>query len=130
MRSARLLLAVAASVGILVTGCADGAAPTSAGRTDAGTPVAGTTAAATAGGSTSVSAEDLCGYLRGQLPTLRAIGSTVGAMANLTVNLYSWYEKRGAVPTGSEIDRQTQQECPDTRAEVLTLAGMDSFATL
>jgi hypothetical protein len=77
-----------------------------------------------------VSATEVCGYLRGQLPTLKAIGSEVGAMANLTVNLYSWYEKQGAVPTGREIDNQTRQECPDTRTEVLQISGMESFERL
>ena len=48
----------------------------------------------------SVSGADLCEYLAGQLPQLREIGSEVGAMANVTVNLYSWYEGQGAVPDG------------------------------
>ncbi|WP_421742878.1 hypothetical protein [Cellulomonas sp.] len=78
----------------------------------------------------SVSGADLCEYLAGQLPQLREIGSEVGAMANVTVNLYSWYEGQGAVPDGTEIDTLTQEECPEVGSEVLTLAGMDSFATL
>ena len=78
----------------------------------------------------SVSGADLCEYLSGQLPQLREIGSEVGAMANVTVNLYSWYEGQGAVPDGTEIDTLTEQECPEVGTEVLTLAGMDSFATL
>jgi hypothetical protein len=77
-----------------------------------------------------VSGAELCGYLQGRLPELKAIGSEVGAMANLTVNLYSWYEKRGAVPTGTEIDEQTTATCPDVRAEILKVAGIESFATL
>jgi hypothetical protein len=79
----------------------------------------------------AVSAGDLCGYLRGRLPVLRAIGSEVGRMGNLTVNLYSWYEKQGTVPpTGAQIDDQTKKECPDIRAELLKISGMRSFATL
>ncbi|GAA3466963.1 hypothetical protein [Nonomuraea roseola] len=77
-----------------------------------------------------MAAKDLCDYLRGQLPNLKSIGSEVGAMANLTVNLYSWYEKRGAVPSGIQIDTQLQQECPDVQTEVLKTAGIESFATL
>ncbi|ONI92839.1 hypothetical protein ALI22I_01580 [Saccharothrix sp. ALI-22-I] len=73
---------------------------------------------------------DVCEYLRGQIPTLEGIGSEVGAMANLTVNLYSWYEKQGAVPDGAQIDKQVQQECPDVAAQVYKLAGIKSFATL
>ncbi|MFI6324366.1 hypothetical protein ACIBG8_43060 [Nonomuraea sp. NPDC050556] len=80
--------------------------------------------------ATVVRAKDLCDYLQGRLPVLRAIGSEVGRMGNLTVNLYSWYEKQGAVPTGAQIDTQTQKECPDTRAELLKISGMQSFATL
>lgn len=131
MRNVRKSLFVAVCIGALLTACADGDAPESSGPADAGASGAATTAAApTSGGSTSVSAEDVCGYLRDQLPTLRAIGSEVGSMANLTVNLYSWYEKQGAVPTGSEIDEQTRQECPETRTEVLKMSGMESFARL
>jgi hypothetical protein len=32
-------------------------------------------------------------------------------MGNLAGNLYSWYEKQGAVLIGSEMDEQTQQAC-------------------
>lgn len=78
-----------------------------------------------------MSSAELCGYLQGRLPELKAIGSEVGAMANLTVNLYSWYEKRGAaVPTGTEIDEQMAATCPDVRAEIFKVAGIESFATL
>ncbi|MEW2146590.1 hypothetical protein AB0869_27635 [Micromonospora vinacea] len=77
-----------------------------------------------------MSAKEVCNYLDGQVPTLKGIGSETGAMANLTVNLYSWYEKQGPVPNGREIDDQTRQECPATRTEVLKLAGMESFERL
>ncbi|WP_421735384.1 hypothetical protein [Cellulomonas sp.] len=85
---------------------------------------------ATPEAESSVSGADLCEYLAGQLPQLREIGSEVGAMANVTVNLYSWYEDQGEVPDGTEIDTLTAQECPEVGTEVLTLAGMESFATL
>ncbi|QTE30930.1 hypothetical protein [Pengzhenrongella sicca] len=77
-----------------------------------------------------VSAAALCEYLTGELPDLRAIGSEVGVMANLTVNLYTWYESQGAVPSGTELDEMTQAECPDVGAEALTLAGLESFTAL
>ncbi|MEV1142890.1 hypothetical protein [Micromonospora sp. NPDC049799] len=101
-----------------------------------GGEAAGTTSAAATGAASSpsdasvVSAKDVCAYLDGRLPTLRDLGSEVGAMANLTVNLYSWYEEQGAVPTGREIDDQTRQECPAIRAEVLELSGMESSERL
>ncbi|MER5702213.1 hypothetical protein ABT023_09675 [Micromonospora sp. NPDC002296] len=120
---------------LALTACADGDAPEPPGAAAPGTPAAadaasGAAGSAPAGGSTPVSANELCAYLDGQLPTLRGIGSETGAMANLTVNLYSWYEKQGAVPTGRQIDDQTRQECPATRTEVLELAGMESFERL
>ena len=83
-----------------------------------------------AAASTDVSAAALCEYLTGQLPVLRAIGSKVGAGANLTANLFGWYDNQGAVPDGTRLDEQTKQECPDVGAEVLGLAGVASFTAL
>ncbi|MFG2007872.1 hypothetical protein ACGFNF_02210 [Micromonospora sp. NPDC048868] len=133
MRTIRMLAPTLCLV-FALTACADAGAPEPSGAT-AGTPAAADAASsaigsAPAGGATPVSAKEVCAYLDGQLPTLRGIGSETGAMANLTVNLYSWYEKQGAVPTGRQIDDQTRQECPATRTEVLELAGMESFERL
>jgi hypothetical protein len=89
-----------------------------------------TTGTAPAGTAAPVSGADVCQYLRGQIPTLEGIGSEVGAMANLTVNLYSWYEQQGAVPNGSQIDKQIGQECPEVATQVYKLAGITSFASL
>lgn len=72
----------------------------------------------------------LCEYLTGQLPDLRAIGSEVGAMANLTLGLFSWYDEQGALPVGTELDALTQEQCPEVGAEVLRLAGVESFTAL
>lgn len=52
------------------------------------------------------------------------------AMANLAGNLFSWYEKHNAIPDGIRLDEQTQAECPEVRAEVLKVAGFESFSTL
>ena len=93
-------------------------------------PSATSAPAAPAEGSPEVSAAALCEYLTGELPDLRAIGSEVGAMANLTVNLFTWYDEQGAVPKGTEIDALTQEECPEVGTEVLSLAGVESFAML
>ncbi|HWO63424.1 MAG TPA: hypothetical protein VNO31_25665, partial [Umezawaea sp.] len=105
--------------------------------TTSGTSASGNTPAATTradteptGGAAPASGADVCEYLRGQIPTLEGIGSEVGAMSNLTVNLYSWYEKKGAVPDGAQIDEQVAKECPDVAAQVYKLAGIKSFATL
>ncbi|WP_407343608.1 hypothetical protein [Pengzhenrongella phosphoraccumulans] len=51
-------------------------------------------------------------------------------MANVTANLFAWYDGQGAVPNGTELDTLTQEECPDVGAEVLTLAGIASFTAL
>lgn len=113
---------------LALTACteADAPEPAAAPDTTGSTSAAGS---APADGS-PVSAKDVCAYLDGQVPTLRGIGSETGAMANLTVNLYSWYEKQGPVPNGRDIDDQTSKECPATRTEVLKLAGMESFERL
>lgn len=98
--------------------------------TSTSTALPDTTGTASVGSAAPVSGADVCEYLRLQIPTLEGIGSEVGAMANLTGNLYSWYEKQGAVPDGSQIDKQTQQECPDVAAQVYKLTGITSFASL
>ncbi|MEU8286374.1 hypothetical protein AB0C01_18790 [Micromonospora sp. NPDC048905] len=133
MRTIRLLAPVVCVV-LAATACTDtdtpgpgAAAPNNPTATAAASSAAGS---APQGDSTPVSAKAVCAYLDGQLPTLKGIGSETGAMANLTVNLYSWYELQGPVPTGRQIDDQTRQECPATRTEVLKLAGMESFERL
>ncbi|WP_444949543.1 hypothetical protein [Micromonospora ureilytica] len=121
-------LAPALCLVLALTACteADAPEPAAAPDTTGSTSAAGS---APADGS-QVSAKEVCAYLEGQVPTLKGIGSETGAMANLTVNLYSWYEKQGPVPNGREIDDQTRKECPATRTEVLKLAGMESFERL
>ncbi|MCG5450952.1 MULTISPECIES: hypothetical protein [Micromonospora] len=121
-------LAPALCLMFALTACTEADAPEPAAAPD-------TTRSTSAAGSTpadgsAVSAKDVCAYLDGQVPTLKGIGSETGAMANLTVNLYSWYEKQGPVPNGRDIDDQTRKECPATRTEVLKLAGMESFERL
>ncbi|MGC4756836.1 hypothetical protein [Micromonospora trifolii] len=111
-----------------LTACTEADAPEPAAAPDT---TGSTSAAASAPADGSpVSAKEVCAYLDGQVPTLKGIGSETGAMANLTVNLYSWYEKQGPVPNGRDIDDQTRKECPATRTEVLKLAGMESFERL
>lgn len=128
------LIAPALCLVFALTACTNADAP-EPGAAAPGTPAASDAAPSAAGsaparGSNPVSAKEVCAYLDGQLPTLKGIGSETGAMANLTVNLYSWYEKQGPVPNGRQIDDQTRQECPAIRTEVLELAGMESFERL
>ncbi len=114
---------------LLVTACA-GTPTGSSPATPAPQGSSTAASAAPASSAASTSGADVCEYLRGQLPTLEGIGSEVGAMANLTTNLYSWYEKQGAVPDGAQIDKQVAEECPDVATRVYQLAGIKSFATL
>ncbi len=119
---------------IAAIGCAAALALAACGNTDAGGPATNDPSASAdespkAGGST-VSAKELCDYLESELPNLKAIGSQVGAMARLTVNLYNWYDKRGVTPNGAEMDQKTSKECPEIKAEVNKVAGIQSFATL
>jgi hypothetical protein len=126
-----MLCAVALSLAMLsLTACSDSGSPSNTATTTAGSPAADATGTAPAGGSKTVSAKTLCEYLSGQLPKLKAIGSEVGAMANLTGNLYSWYDGQGAVPDGNQMDEQTLKECPDVRTEVLKTAGVKTFMEL
>ncbi len=76
------------------------------------------------------STADVCGYLREQTAYLKGIGSETGAMAQLAIGLFTFYEKQGAVPDGTQIDEQTARECPDVAAEVLKAAGITSFSAL
>jgi len=124
------LLAPALCLALALTACANADAPETSADAAPDTATAPSAAGSAPAAGTAVPAKEVCAYLEGQLPTLKGIGSETGVMANLTVNLYSWYEKQGPVPSGRQIDDQTRQECPATRTEVLKLAGMESFERL
>ncbi|MEU8229670.1 hypothetical protein AB0C12_08690 [Actinoplanes sp. NPDC048967] len=124
-----VLLAVAGLAAVSITACDDqgaastaGAAPTARAASDAG----GKTAAA----GKTVSAAALCGYLKDNVGEWRAVGSEVGAMAQMTIGLFDFYDRNGAVPQGAEIDEKSKAECPDVRDEVLKAAGIESFTAL
>ncbi|MEH1026366.1 hypothetical protein V6W11_01285 [Micromonospora profundi] len=129
MRTIRMLAPVLC-LALALTACTDADAPETSGTAAPDTATAPSAAGSAPAAGTAVPAKEVCAYLEGQLPTLKGIGSETGVMANLTVNLYSWYEKQGPVPSGRQIDDQTRQECPATRTEVLKLAGMESFERL
>jgi hypothetical protein len=129
--SSTMLCAAALSLAALsLTACSDSGSPSNTGTPGAGPPAATATGTAPADGPKTVSAKALCDYLSGELPKLKAMGSEVGAMANLTGNLYSWYNGQGAVPDGNQMDEQTLKECPDVRTEVLKAAGVKTFMEL
>ncbi|MEV1328038.1 hypothetical protein AB0J20_00500 [Micromonospora costi] len=132
MTRARLVV-LACLASMVLAGCGDAGSPT-AGSPTAGSPSTGPAAtpaasATSAAGAASggVSAGELCDYLRGELPELRKEPGEIDAMARLATGLSGWYDERGAVPDGTQIDELTRDQCADVRAEVLKLAGVQSF---
>jgi hypothetical protein len=124
-----VLLAVAGLAAASITACDDPAA----GPTSGAAPAAQASADAggkTAAGGKTVSAEALCGYLKDNVATWKAVGSEVGAMAQMTIGLADFYDRNGAVPQGAEVDEKSKAECPDVRDEVLKAAGIQSFTSL
>ena len=97
-------------------------------------PTSPATATAQAGDapakSDTVSAAALCDYLRGELPKVQANGSELGAMAQLTVGLATFFSENGKVADGSVMDELTTKECPDVRSAALKAIGKGSFAEL
>ncbi len=91
-------------------------------------PTVATQAAAAAEGSAG--GEEVCAHLSKELPRIEAVGSEVGAMAQLTMSLAGFYETHDKVADGSALDAQTEKACPKVRAAMLKAAGMKSFADL
>lgn len=120
LRRTVLSVAIAALATVSIAACGDKTAPaeTSAPKAQA------------AADAKSVSAEDLCTYLKKSAPEWKAVGSEVGAMAQMTMGLAGFYDEQGAVPDGSDMDEKSQAECPEVRAEVLKAAGVESFTSL
>ncbi|WP_328415704.1 hypothetical protein OG470_24135 [Micromonospora sp. NBC_00389] len=87
-----------------------------------------TTGAGTESGG--VTATALCDYLRGELPALRKAPGEIEVMGRLATGLSGWYDQRGGVPDGSQIDTLTKEQCADVRTEALKLAGVQSFLQL
>jgi len=128
-------VAAAFAFALTLTGCSssgEDAAGTTTGTT-AGTAAAGTKAAdAKAGGAASapISAEDLCAHLKKELPRIKAVGSEVGAMAQLTISIANLYDDHLEELDGDVLDAQATKTCPQTRTEILKAAGVDSFTDL
>jgi hypothetical protein len=77
-----------------------------------------------------ISAEALCAHLKKDLPRIKAVGSQVGAEAQLTLSIADLYNDHLDQLDGDVVDAQAKQSCPDTRAELLEAAGVDSFGSL
>jgi hypothetical protein len=142
MRLRRVLVSVAVVAALGTTGCsASGAdddsdtdaapagATATAGAAERTTAAAGATAAADET-TDAAAAEDVCAHLTEELPRIKAVGSEVGAMAQLTMSLAGFYENHGKVADGTVLDAQTEKACPRVRTEILEAAGIKSFADL
>ena len=77
-----------------------------------------------------ISAEALCAHLKKEAPRIQAVGSEVGAMAQLTMSIADLYGDHLDQLDGDVIDEQAAKSCPDTRAVLLTASGIKSFGEL
>lgn len=108
------------------TGPATGAATGSA----SGSASGAATAAATVSAGGAYPAAEVCAYLTGQLPVLEAVGSPVGAHANLVGNLFGFFQANSIVPDSAALDEATTARCPEVRQKVLTVTGLTSLTQL
>jgi hypothetical protein len=118
------LVCVAAAFALALTGCSSSGGDDAAARVPAAEAPAGDTKAA------PISAEALCAHLKKELPRIKAVGSEVGAMAQLTVSIANLYEDHLTELDGDVLDAQATKTCPETRTEILKAAGVDSFTDL
>jgi hypothetical protein len=118
----RVLVGVAAVVALGSAGC-------SASGTDGGGDVKAAAPAAAAADD-SGDGKDVCAHLKKELPRIKAVGSEVGAMAQLAMSLAGFYENHEKLADGEALDAQTEKACPEVRAEILEAAGIKSFADL
>ncbi|MEU4236995.1 hypothetical protein [Actinoplanes sp. NPDC026619] len=122
----RVLVCVGVVAALALTGCkasgSDTAAPPAATK-------AATKAAETQAGP-PISAEALCAHLKKEAPRIKAVGSEVGAMAQLTMSIADLYGDHLDQLDGDVIDEQAVKTCPETRAELVKAAGITSFAEL
>lgn len=125
----QLSAVVACCAALLLSSCAATDPPTPTPTASASDPAAVATVSPPAEGA-AVSAAALCAFLRDELPKLRQAQSDLIAMSSLTVDLFTWYDNQGAVPNGADMDTLTLKECPDVRAEVIKLAGIEAFSAL
>lgn len=86
------------------------------------------TVTATSGAADAGSA--VCAYLAGQVPSLKAIGTPVGAHANLVANLFGFLQAHGIPADSVALDEATTKTCPDVRQEILSITDLESFSEL
>lgn len=125
----------AASSSTVVTSSTASATPSTATSATTATTTASTasTTSGTPGGTPAAGAypaAEACAYLTGQLPALKAITTPVGREANLAANLFGFFQDNLIPPDGAAFDAAVMAQCPAVRTEVLTLVGLDTFASL
>lgn len=91
-------------------------------------PAAAATTTAAGDAVDAAAAKEVCAHLTKELPRIKAVGSEVGAMAQLTMSLAGFYEDHAKVADGTVLDAQTESACPQVKAEMLKATGMKSFA--
>ncbi|GIF19658.1 hypothetical protein BJ973_006702 [Actinoplanes tereljensis] len=77
-----------------------------------------------------ISAEALCAHLKKEAPRIIAVGSEVGAMAQLSISIANLYDDHLDQLDGSVVDEQALKTCPDVRAQLTKAAGIKSLAEL
>ena len=129
-RRTAVSITVAAVFCLSVTACGS----SNADSPPAAAPTAATTtagqASTPAGASKTVSAADLCTFLEKNLPRWKSAGGELGAMTQVTTEMFSFYDDKGQPVPRTDLDDLTKAECPDTRTEVLRTIGFNSFLEL
>jgi hypothetical protein len=118
---------------LVLSACGSDASPDTAGSsTQPSSQVSSsdaTTQAAAAEGN-PVDGAAFCEFLARMEPRLKAVGTPVGAEADLTIELATWIGDHSAQKprTASDLDDASQGTCPKTRTNVLASLGADSFS--
>src|SRR5512147_3169223 len=102
----RVLVCAAVLAALALTGCkasGDGAAGAAAPAKKDGGEVTAANA--------PISAEALCAHLKKEAPRIQAVGSEVGAMAQLTVSIANLYEDHLDRLDGYVLDEQATKTC-------------------
>jgi hypothetical protein len=118
----------AAVVALALTGCAATTDDTNEAAPAATKTTAAATTAATA--DAPISAEALCAHLKKDLPRIQAVGSAVGAQAQLAISIADLYDAHLDQLDGDVVDAQAAKSCPETRAALIKAAGLTSLGSL
>lgn len=75
-------------------------------------------------------AQATCEFLATIYPTLAAVGSPAGALAQLASGYFAFVSTRpgGKLPDAAELDAITSKECPAVRKDVLKVLDAEQFA--